>query len=106
MKIPYYQVDAFVDGPFSGNPAGVCLLNHWLDDRALQNIALENQLSETAFLVGQGSAHQLRWFTPGAEVDLCGHATLASAHVLFEELALPEESLAFHSRSGFTFPTP
>ncbi len=100
MKIPYYQVDAFVDGPFSGNPAGVCLLNQWADDELLQNIALENQLSETAFLVGRGSSHELRWFTPEAEVDLCGHATLASAHVLFRELDCPESTLAFDSRSG------
>lgn len=83
MKIPFYQVDAFTSKVFSGNPAGVCLLDEWIDDRYLQSIAAENNLSETAFLVQKGNDFELRWFTPRVEVALCGHATLASAFVLF-----------------------
>ena len=83
MKIPYFEVDAFADKPFHGNPAGVCPLTRWLDDAAMQNIAAENNLSETAFLVPRGDDYELRWFTPTVEIDLCGHATLASAFLLF-----------------------
>ena len=83
MKIPIYQVDAFTSEVFSGNPAAVCILDEWIDDRVLQSIAAENNLSETAFLVRNNAGFELRWFTPTTEVALCGHATLASAFVLF-----------------------
>lgn len=100
MKIVQYQVDAFADRVFEGNPAAVCPLRAWLDDSVLQAIAAENNLSETAFFVPSGSGFQLRWFTPVAEVDLCGHATLASAHVLFEHFAFLERTIEFATRSG------
>ena len=100
MRVPYYQVDAFTDRAFSGNPAGVCLLEHWLDDGMLQRIAGENNLSETAFLVSKGDGFELRWFTPVMEVDLCGHATLASAFVLFTELKHAEKHVTFQTKSG------
>ncbi|MCA9742040.1 MAG: PhzF family phenazine biosynthesis protein [Deferribacteres bacterium] len=100
MKRPIYQVDAFASRVFSGNPAAVCPLEAWLDDAVLQSIALENNLSETAFFVpGEGGFH-LRWFTPVDEVDLCGHATLASAFVIFNVLKYDQPSVAFSSRSG------
>lgn len=83
MKQRIYQIDAFTDRIFQGNPAAVCPLESWLSDEILQNIAMENNLSETAFYVKQGSKFQIRWFTPSCEVDLCGHATLAAAYVLF-----------------------
>ncbi len=99
MKI--YQVDAFTEKPFSGNPAGVCILNEGLDEKLMQNIAREMNLSETAFLVKEGERYNLRWFTPGAEVDLCGHATLASAHILWEKGHLRKDQEAkFSTRSG------
>lgn len=100
MPIPYFQVNAFTSDPFGGNPAGVCLLQRWLPDSLLQQIAAENDLSETAFLVPAQGCYQLRWMTPATEVDLCGHATLASAHVLFFEKSAPEERLFFETRSG------
>lgn len=100
MQIPLFQVDAFTNQTFGGNPAAVCVLNTWLDDKVLQAIAEENNLSETAFLVGEQGAYQLRWFTPEAEVDLCGHATLAAAHVLFKHFNEASSQLAFQSRSG------
>lgn len=82
MKIPYYQVDVFSDCLFKGNPAGVCLLpSGWLSADVMQNIAFENNLSETAFVVKRGGGYGLRWFTPSMEVDLCGYATVAPAHV-------------------------
>ena len=81
MKIPIYQVDAFADKVFTGNPAAVCPLEHWLDDGVLQNIAAENNLAETAFFVRTVDGFHIRWFTPKTEIDLCGHATLASAFV-------------------------
>ena len=84
MKLPIYQIDAFTNRLFGGNPAAVVPLKSWLSVELLQNIAAENNLSETAFFVPDGEYFQLRWFTPKAEVDLCGHATLATAHVLFE----------------------
>ncbi|RJP84238.1 MAG: PhzF family phenazine biosynthesis protein [Desulfobacteraceae bacterium] len=98
MKIPIYQVDAFAVDVFSGNPAAVCLLDSWIDDRRLQSIAAENNLSETAFLVKNNAGFDLRWFTPATEVALCGHATLASAFVLFACLNWPEETIRFRTR--------
>lgn len=83
MKLKLYQIDAFTDKVFGGNPAAVCPLDRWLSDELMQNIAAENNLAETAFYVKDGDAYQLRWFTPKVEVDLCGHATLAAAFVLF-----------------------
>lgn len=100
MKIPIYQVDAFASALFRGNPAAVCPLESWLDDQTLQSIALENNLSETAFFVDEPEGLRLRWFTPGAEVDLCGHATLATGHVLFNEMGQPGNEIVFNSRSG------
>lgn len=100
MKISYFQVDAFTERPFSGNPAGVCLLDRWLPDGVLQQIAAENNLSETAFLVGSGASWELRWFTPKTEVDLCGHATLAAAFVIFSELRHTGAALDFKTTSG------
>lgn len=100
MRLPLYQVDAFAERPFEGNPAAVCPLARWLDDALLQAIAEENNLSETAFFVAAGDAFELRWFTPAAEVDLCGHATLASAHVLFEHLGHAGPAVRFLTRSG------
>jgi PhzF family phenazine biosynthesis protein len=101
MEIPIYQVDAFAERLFGGNPAAVCPLQAWLPDATLQAIALENNLSETAFTIPLGPGHyHLRWFTPLREVDLCGHATLATAHVLFRELGEAGTRLRFESRSG------
>lgn len=100
MELAIYQVDAFTGTVFSGNPAAVCPLAEWLPDRIMQAIATENNLSETAFFVREGNAFRLRWFTPACEVDLCGHATLASAHVLFSELKEPGESVRFETQSG------
>ncbi len=100
MKVPYFQVDAFTDRVFGGNPAGVCVLDRWLDDTMLQRIAAENNLSETAFVVPLAEGFDLRWFTPTVEVDLCGHATLASAFVLFTELRHRDARAHFHTRSG------
>jgi PhzF family phenazine biosynthesis protein len=100
---PLYQVDAFTTHPFSGNPAAVCILQTPADAEWMQNVAREMNLSETAFLVSRtdGDGFDLRWFTPAAEVDLCGHATLASAHILWESGILPQEQPArFHTRSG------
>lgn len=100
MKIPYYVVDAFAGKLFQGNPAGVCPLESWLDDATMQSIAAENNLSETAFFVTRGDDYELRWFTPATEVDLCGHATLASAFILFSELGARGNTVRFHSKSG------
>jgi PhzF family phenazine biosynthesis protein len=100
MKLKQYQVDAFADKIFGGNPAAVVPLSSWPDDLLLQAIAEENNLSETAFFVAAGEGFQLRWFTPVAEVDLCGHATLASAHVLFEILHYSGPVITFETRSG------
>ncbi|RUO21900.1 PhzF family phenazine biosynthesis protein [Aliidiomarina haloalkalitolerans] len=100
MQIKLYQVDSFSDRPFAGNPAAVCPLGAWLDDDMLQAIAEENNLSETAFFVPEGDGFRLRWFTPEAEVDLCGHATLAAAHVLYTHLHSEKPSLHFYTRSG------
>ena len=100
MRLPLYQVDAFTSELFSGNPAAVCPLDTWLDDRTLQGIAAENNLSETAFLVRAGAGFELRWFTPLVEVSLCGHATLASAHVVFELLGWPNDTVSFQTRKS------
>jgi PhzF family phenazine biosynthesis protein len=100
MKIRQYQVDAFATRAFEGNPAAVCPLESWLEDGALQAIAEENNLSETAFFVPSEKGFHLRWFTPANEVDLCGHATLATAHVLFEHLGHPGQAITFETRSG------
>ena len=100
MDSPIYQVDAFAEQVFRGNPAAVMPLEQWLEDGRLQAIAAENNLSETAFMVRAGDGYELRWFTPAVEVDLCGHATLASAHVLFEHLEHPGDQILFFTRSG------
>jgi len=101
MKQKIYQVDAFTDKVFSGNPAAVCPLKEWLSDDLLQNIAMENNLAETAFYVKQGNEYQIRWFTPTVEVDLCGHATLAAAFVLFNYENHSVNEIHFNSpRSG------
>ena len=100
MKIPCFHVDAFAGKTFRGNPAAVCLLEAWLTDATLQKIAAENNLSETAFIVPRGGEFDLRWFTPAVEVDLCGHATLAAAAVLFAERSFAGDTIRFHSRSG------
>ena len=101
MGLTITQVDAFTDTPFTGNPAAVCLLPAPRDERWMQSVAREMNLSETAFLVRAADGYDLRWFTPSVEVALCGHATLASAHVLWEEGHLPSSRQArFHTRSG------
>jgi len=101
MKIPIYQVDAFSNQLFKGNPAAVCPLTEWLPDELMQNIAQENNLAETAFIVPANDGYEIRWFTPTVEVDLCGHATLASAHIAFHELGYLGDFVNFHShRSG------
>lgn len=100
MNIPMYQVDAFATKLFEGNPAAVVPLKEWLPEQQMQQIAAENNLSETAFFVKEGEGYHLRWFTPMVEVDLCGHATLASAHVIFNELGYEEELIRFQTRSG------
>jgi PhzF family phenazine biosynthesis protein len=96
-----FQIDAFTDKLYSGNPAAVCILENWIDDTIMQKIAMENNLAETAFAVRDGSQYIIRWFTPEVEVDLCGHATLATAFVLFENYNLSVSSIEFFSpRSG------
>jgi PhzF family phenazine biosynthesis protein len=100
MSIPYYQVDAFTSSLFTGNPAGVCLLADWLPDSVLQSIAAENNLAETAFVVQRDVFFDLRWFTPSLEMDLCGHATLAPAHVIFRHLGYRGSTIRFQTRSG------
>lgn len=100
MSLKIYQVDAFCDQVFSGNPAAVCPLEEWLPTAVMQTIALENNLSETAFFIPNGPNFDIRWFTPAIEVDLCGHATLATAHVLFKHLNYAPDLIQFNSRSG------
>ena len=101
MQIAFYQVDAFTSQVFSGNPAVVCILEHWPEDKLLQQIAAENNLPETAFLIpGADGSYQLRWFTPTLEVDLCGHATLASAYVVLNALEPAVDTVHFDTRSG------
>lgn len=100
MKLQVYKVDAFTDKTFGGNPAAVCPLTDWLSEPLMQQIAMENNLSETAFIVKEGDEYRIRWFTPTAEVKLCGHATLASAFVFFNVLGYPQQELHFQSLSG------
>ena len=100
MDLDIYQVDAFTSQIFDGNPAAVVPLDTWLPDEVMQNIAIENNLSETAFFIPYGNGFDLKWFTPTTEVDLCGHATLASAHVIFNHLDYPKSVISFNSNSG------
>ena len=96
-----YQVDAFTSVLFRGNPAAICPLEKWLPDETLQSIAAENNLAETAFYIPNGAGYHLRWFTPGVEIDLCGHATLATAHVILQiRCETAASRLSFHSKSG------
>lgn len=96
-----YQVDSFTDKPFTGNPAGVCILENPADELWMQNVAMEMNLAETAFLDPAADGYNLRWFTPTVEVDLCGHATLASAHILYQlGILRPDQEARFHSKSG------
>jgi len=100
MNLPIYQVDAFTDGPFTGNPAAVVPLDQWLPDETLQKIAEENNLSETAFFVKDGDGYHIRWMTPRVEVDLCGHATLASSHIIWEMLGHSKDVINLTCRIG------
>ena len=100
MELSIFQVDAFSSKVFGGNPAAVCPLENWLPDKTLQAIASENNLAETAYFVRTGDRFHLRWFTPAVEMDLCGHATLASAFVLFEELSYQNNKIYFDTKSG------
>jgi PhzF family phenazine biosynthesis protein len=100
MKLRIFQADAFASERFRGNPAAVVPLTQWLADETMQKIALENNLSETAFFIPEGDHFHIRWFTPKAEVRLCGHATLATAHILFNELGYEGNSIDFESKSG------
>nr|AIA17760.1 Phenazine biosynthesis-like protein [uncultured bacterium] len=100
MSLEIYQVDAFTSKPFAGNPAAVVPLSRWLPTETMLDIAAENNLAETAFFVGKNGEYELRWFTPTVEMDLCGHATLASAHVLFELLGETADVLKFQTKSG------
>jgi len=100
MRLQIFQVDAFTNQLFKGNPAAVCPLDSWLEEKVMQDIAAENNLSETAFFVQQNDVFHIRWFTPALEVDLCGHATLASAHVLFNHLNYDKRIIHFDSKSG------
>ena len=97
MRIPIYQVDAFTDRLFGGNPAAVCPLAEWIDGDLMQQIAAENNLSETAFYVRKGDGFDIRWFTPKVEIDLAGHPTLATAHVIFNHLGYDGEEITFYS---------
>lgn len=100
MKLKLYQIDAFAEKPFEGNPAAVVPLEEWLPDEMLQNIAEENNLAETAYFVASDGGYFIRWFTPSSEVKLCGHATIASAYVLFNELNYAHDKIVFDSLSG------
>jgi PhzF family phenazine biosynthesis protein len=100
MHLPLYQVDAFTSRLFAGNPAAVCPLDQWLPDATMQAIAAENNLSETAFFIPNGDDYDLRWFTPAIEVDLCGHATLASGFIVLTRLAPQLSSVSFNTKSG------
>lgn len=100
MKIPIYQIDAFTEKLFKGNPAAVCPLEEWLDRQYLQSIASENNLSETAFFVKKGDVFELKWFTPKIEVNLCGHATLAAGHVIFHHMGYKKDKIRFLTLSG------
>lgn len=100
MRIPYFQINAFTGKNFKGNPAGVCLLEKELDAKVMQNIATENNLSETAFVLNSSGQYSIRWFTPSTEVDLCGHATLASAFAIMDQTDYTHNSIQFESKSG------
>src|SRR6202521_3496594 len=100
MRIPLYQIDAFAERPFTGNPAAVCPLDAWLPEEVMQAIAAENNLSETAFFVPEGEGYRLRWFTPTTEVDLCGHATLASGFVVFRWLMPGGSRVTFQTQQA------
>lgn len=100
MQLPIYQIDAFTSEVFGGNPAAICPLEFWIEENLLQKIANENNLSETAFFVNHGDYYQIRWFTPQTEVDLCGHATLASAYVIMNHLDSSTNNIVFGSASG------
>jgi PhzF family phenazine biosynthesis protein len=100
LKLNLYQIDAFAKNIFEGNPAGVCPLDEWLEDNIMQKIANENNLSETAFFVEENNKFHIRWFTPSNEVDMCGHATLASAYIIFEILNYKKDEIIFNSKSG------
>ena len=102
ITIPIFQVDAFTDTLFGGNPAAICPLKEWLPAPEMQKIAAENNLAETAFFIHQGHDFELRWFTPESEVDLCGHATLATAHVLFTLLNYTSDKIHFHTLKAGT----
>ena len=105
MEISLYQIDAFASKLFEGNPAAVCPLDEWLPDKTMQSIAEENNLSETAFFVPKKNGLHIRWFTPKGEVDLCGHATLATSYVLFNILGYKRDKIEFDSRSGLLIVT-
>jgi len=100
MKITLYQIDAFTKKVFGGNPAAVCPLDHWISDDLMQQIAIENNLAETAFFVKKRDTYEIRWFMPSGEINLCGHATLASAYVIFNELNHPTDKIDFSCLSG------
>ena len=100
MKLPVYIVDAFTDKLFGGNPAAVCPLQEWLPDKTMQSLATENNLSETAFIIEEDDHYRIRWFTPSVEIKLCGHATLASAHIFYTELNHVKDEVWFESQSG------
>lgn len=104
-SLPLYQVDAFTDHLFGGNPAAVCPLKEWLPTETMQHLAMENNLSETAFFVQLGDIFHIRWFTPEVEIDLAGHPTLATAYVIFNELGYTKNSIHFESKSGALFVT-
>ena len=99
MKLTLYQVDAFADKLFSGNPAAIIPLEKWIDDELMQQLGMENNLAETAFFVPNGKDFDIRWFTPGLEINLCGHATLASAYILFTRLGYKKPAVTFHSKA-------
>ncbi|HSF44653.1 MAG TPA: PhzF family phenazine biosynthesis protein [Chitinophagaceae bacterium] len=99
--LPIYQVDAFTENIFEGNPAAICPMESWLSDEQMQKIAMENNLAETAFIVPFEDAYQIRWFTPTVEVALCGHATLAAAHCFYEQLGYTQNPIRFFSKSGW-----
>ncbi|MET0461792.1 MAG: PhzF family phenazine biosynthesis protein [Chitinophagaceae bacterium] len=100
MRLTLYQIDAFADKLFTGNPAAVIPLTTWIRDGLMQQLAMENNLAETVFFVQKGDDFEIRWFTPEKEINLCGHATLASAFVLFTQLGYNKPSITFHSQSG------
>lgn len=100
MKIPIYQIDVFTNEQLKGNPAAVCPLEEWITEDSMQKIARENNLSETAFFIKKGEIYELRWFTPETEIDLCGHATLATAYVIFKYLEKDLKEIKFNTKSG------